>query len=664
MKASETKLQKILEGTQQYVVPLFQRSYSWEKKEWEALWEDLIELTEQETMKPHFMGSIVRMQTDSVSEGVSKYLLVDGQQRLATILILLAVVRDRAKQNPDAEVCELGEEINETILINRFKKGSERYKLQPTQSDRPDFHKIIDTGSPNSEKSLINECYRFFEKKIRRQDIALNPIKNAIISGFSVVDITLDDDENPYLVFESLNYKGKSLSQADLIRNYFFMKIQEDKQEEIYAQYWKPMQDALGNSLDECLRHYLMKDGSAVVKRKVYFEFKSKIDCQNPLEPLKDLTKFAEYYHKLIEPSREEDKLISNYLIRLKRLDVTTVYPFLLNCYDDYAEGDLSIDKFVEVLKVVENFIIRRFVCNVHTNSLNQLFPSLYGQIKQKTGVGFLEGLKNTLAAQKYPRDEDFKSRLKEVELYSKIGSKREKGKLILESIEQFFAHKEAVSFENLTIEHIMPQTLNEDWEKSLGEDWETTHELLLHTLGNLTLTGYNGKLSNDSFSKKRGVLIRESHVELNKYFQEKTTWQKEDIEARSEYLAEICLQIWPYFGDASQKKSTVEDTVTGTKAKSLSLLGTKYPVNSWQDVLVTTMNILADLDEDKFKELVEDEPSFVNWNGQEIRRRKKELNNGAFIETNLSTREINSRCLKALERFGLSSEDWQVEKT
>ncbi len=275
MKASETKLQTILEGTQQYVVPLFQRPYSWEKKQWEVLWEDLTELTEQETIRPHFMGSIVTIQDDSVPEGVSQYLLIDGQQRLTTILILLAVVRDRAKQNPDAEVCELGEEINETILINRFKKGLERYKLQPTQSDRPDFHKIIDAGSPSSEKSLINECYRFFDKELKKQAIDLNYIKKAIIGGLSLVSITLDDDENPYLVFESLNAKGKPLTQADLIRNYFFMRIQVGKQEEIYAQYWEPMQNALSDNLTECIRHYLMKDGLEVQRKtKLHFTFK------------------------------------------------------------------------------------------------------------------------------------------------------------------------------------------------------------------------------------------------------------------------------------------------------------------------------------------------------------------------------------------------------
>jgi uncharacterized protein with ParB-like and HNH nuclease domain len=657
MKASETKLQKILEGTQQYLVPLFQRRYSWQRQQWENLWEDLIELTEQETIRPHFMGSMVTMQTGSVPQGVSQYLLIDGQQRLTTILILLAVVRDRAKQNSETKT--LADEINETILINRFKKDLERYKLQPTQSDRPDFHKIIDAGSPNSEKSLINECYRFFDKELKKQAIDLNSIKKAIIGGLSLVSITLDDDENPYLVFESLNAKGKPLTQADLIRNYLFMRIHKDKQEKIYAQYWEPMQDALGDSLTECIRHYLMKDGLEVKKDQVYFTLKDKVNPENALESLKDLAKFAEYYHKLIEPSREKNKLISNYLMRLKRLDVTTVYPFLLNCYEELTESDLSTDEFVEVLKIVENLIIRRFVCNFPTNSLNKMFPYLYSQIKQKIEGNFLERLKQILTGKKYPRDDDFKDRLTEIDLYSSR-VKAEKAKLILESIEQSFAHKEAVSFDNLSIEHVMPQKLNKDWEKSLGEDWETTHELLLHTLGNLTLTAYNGELSNYSFSKKREVLA-ESNLELNKYFQKKTTWKKEDIEERSQYLADICLQIWPDFGDGSQE-STVEDTLTGTKPKSLSLLNQQYSVKSWRDVLEITMNALADLDEDEFREMVQDYPRLINWNSQKIRH-KRELNNGAFIEVNLSARNINSFCLKALERFGLSSEDWQVEK-
>ena len=655
MKASETKLQKILEGTQQYLVPLFQRPYSWEKQQWENLWNDLIDLTEQETMTPHFMGSIVTLQTISVPEGVSKYLLIDGQQRLTTILILLAVVRDRAKQQKETN--KLAEQINNTILINPYETGLELYKLQPTQADRWSFHHIIEHGSPNSETSLINECYRFFDKKLSQKNIELSLIKTAIISGFSLVSILLDKDENPHLVFESLNAKGKPLSQADLIRNYFFMKINEEEQQKNYAKYWEPMQAALGDNLTEFIRHYLMKYGREVKNDQVYLTLKDRVNVKNALESLEDLAKFADYYNKLINPSQETNKSINSLLMRIKRLELTTVYPFLLNCYDDYSEGKFSIDEFVEVLKILENFIIRRFVCNLPTNSLNKMFPSLYSQIKQKIDQNFMVGLKEILSSKNYPKDEKFKSMLKEVELYGV--KKSEKARLILESIEQSFGHKEGVSFNNLSIEHIMPQKLNKDWEKSLGEDWEITHELLLHTLGNLTLTGYNPELSNHPFPKKREILL-ESHLELNQYFQEKTTWNREDIEQRSEDLAEICLKIWPYFGEGSGQEK-VEGIVRGTKPKVLFVNSKKYTVKTWRDVLETTLNIVADLDEDKFQELVQDYPRFVNWNAQNLRY-SRQLENGAFIEVNLSAEDINSFCLKVIERVGLSSEDWQVE--
>ena len=443
MKASETKLQKILEGTQQYLVPLFQRPYSWERQQWENLWDDLIDLTEQETMNPHFMGSIVTMQTVSVPEGVCKYLLIDGQQRLTTILIL-----------------------------------------------------------------------------------------------------------------------------------------------------------------------------------------------------------------------KETNKYISDSLMRIKRLELTTVYPFLLNCYDDYSDGKFTVDEFVEILKILENFIIRRFVCNFATNSLNKMFPSLYSQIRQKIDKNFMDGLKEILSLKNYPSNDQFKSMLKEVELYA-TRVKAEKAKLILESIEQSFIHKERVFFENLSIEHIMPQKLNKDWEKSLGEDWETTHQLLLHTLGNLTLTGYNPELSNKPFDKKRDILL-ESHLQLNEYFKDKINWNKEDIEKRSEDLAEICLKIWPYFGNVLQKQK-LEGTVRRTKPRVLSVRNEKYPVKNWRDVLETTLNIVADLDEDVFQGLIQDYPRLVNWNNQKFRYTRT-LKNGAFVEVNLCAEDINSFCLKAIQRGGLSSEEWQVE--
>ncbi|MBU6186970.1 MAG: DUF262 domain-containing protein [Cyanobacteria bacterium REEB444] len=657
MQASETKLQQIIEGTKQYVVPLFQRPYSWKKSEWQALWNDLVELCKADNPRPHFMGSIVTMPTISVPEGVSKYLLIDGQQRLTTVFILLSALRNTAKQSEE----ELAAEIDNTILVNPYKKDLDYYKLQPTQVDRVAFHQIIDS-EPRVNESDILECYRFFEKKIHqsRLSLELQRIKKVICSNLSLVSVVLSADDDPYLVFESLNAKGRPLTQADLIRNYFFMRIHADSQESVYAQYWQPMQDLLKDSLTEFIRHYLTKTGVEVKQNEIYFEIKDRISTNDALSYLKDLCVFSEYYSRLLNPEREPKEIVRKYLHRLNRLEVATVYPFLLNCYDDWMKDRIAEQEFVSVLQVLENFLLRRFVCNIQTRGLNRIFALLYSQVSKGTDLAsdsFVERLKLTLQNRDYPKDAEFRSRLVDVKLYG--GNRSEKCKLILESIEESFEHKEQVFFDKLSIEHVMPQTLNEDWKDDLGEDWAITHELLRHTIGNLTLTAYNPELSNDTFEKKKEQL-KNSHLELNKYFQSRTSWCREDIEERSEHLADIALQVWSYFGDESAQPSP-SSSLTGTIPKSLCCFGQEYVVRSWRDVLETTLNTIADLEPDSFKEIMQQFPRFIGWDDKDFRSTRR-LRNGAFIEVNLSAQDIYTFCMKAIETGELSIEEWSVE--
>jgi uncharacterized protein with ParB-like and HNH nuclease domain len=657
MQASETKLQQIIEGTKQYVVPLFQRPYSWKKSEWQALWNDLVELCKADNPRPHFMGSIVTMPTISVPEGVSKYLLIDGQQRLTTVFILLSALRDIAKQSEE----ELAAEIDNTILVNPYKKGLDYYKLQPTQVDRIAFHKIIHS-EPEVNESGILECYRFFEKKIRQSRLSLEiqRIKKVICSNLSLVSVVLSADDDPYLVFESLNAKGRPLTQADLIRNYFFMRIHTDSQESVYAQHWQPMQDLLNDNLTEFIRHYLTKTGIEVKQSEIYFEIKDRISNNDAPSYLKDLCIFSEYYSRLLNPEREPREIVRKYLCRLNRLEVATIYPFLLNCYDDWMKNRITEQEFVSVLQVLENFILRRFVCNIQTRGLNRIFALLYSQVSKGTDLGsdnFVERLKLTLQNRDYPKDAEFRARLVDVKLYG--GNRSEKCKLILESIEEFFEHKEQVTFEKLSIEHIMPQTLNEGWKESLGEDWAVTHELLRHTLGNLTLTAYNPELSNDTFEQKKEY-FKNSHLGLNKYFQFKTFWHREDIEKRAEYLTDIALQIWSYFGNESAQLSQ-SSSLTGTIPKTLFCFGQEYVVRSWRDVVETTMNTIADLEPDYFKEIMQQFPRFIGWDEKDFRS-TRQLRNGVFIEVNLSAQDIYTFCMKAIETAELSIEEWRIE--
>lgn len=659
MQASETKLQEIIEGTKQYVIPLFQRSYSWEKSHWELLWEDIIELYFSENLYPHFMGSIVTMQTESLPEGVTKFLLIDGQQRLTTIFIVLAVLRDKATL---LEKHNIGSEIHDRFLVNTYNKESDYYKLNPTQIDRKSFYNIIKRES-NIEKNSnsINDCYLFFEKKIKqRKDLEIQKIKNIICNSLIVVRILLGKDDNPYLVFESLNAKGKPLTQADLIRNYFFMQINGDEQDSIYKQYWLPMQNLLAENLTEFIRHYLTKNGVIINQNEIYFDLKNRISRGNTLSYLKDLYRFSQYYFKILYPAKEENLLVRKYLDRLKRLDVTIIYPFILNCYHGWKTNLISENELINIFQVIENYLLRRFVCNVQTRGLNRTFALLYSQITKESNLSsrsLLQQLKLNLQNQNYPKDEEFKNRLKEVKLYG--GNRSEKAKLILQSLEESFEHKERVSFQNLTIEHIMPQTLSDWWKNYLGEDYEITHDLLIHSLGNLTLTAYNSELSNDTFPNKQKAL-KESHLELNKHFNNVNNWQREDIEKRANLLIEKCLKIWSYFGDESLEVMT-KSTVTGTIPKLVHIFGDEYSVKSWRDVLETTLNVLSESEPEKFKEIMEQFPRFLAWDEKDLRS-NRQLKNGAFIEVQLSSKDIYSFCQKAIETANLSSDDWLVE--
>jgi len=653
VKASETKFQPIIEGTKQYVVPLFQRAYSWDKKEWEMLWDDLVYLSENNEPKSHFIGSIVTMPTTSVPEGVTKFLLIDGQQRLTTVFILLALLRDLARDNGAKE---LSEEINQTMLVNPFKKGSDFFKLWPTQLDRVSFQNLIQSESNGSTQ--LTRCYQFFERKLKQEGIEVQAVHNVITNRLSVVSIVLDVDDNPHLVFESLNAKGRPLTQADLIRNYFFMRIHVDDQEKIHTRYWEPMQTALGDNLTESIRHYLMRNGSFVKQSDVYFILKDRVGQGDALTALEEIAVFAGYYQKLLAPDHEPNLEIRKVLSRLNRLEVTTAYPFLLNCYHDYVQDRLSAKDFVEILHVIENFVVRRFVCNIPTNQLNKIFPPLYEQAHLKSSPNFVESVCSVLQTRSYPKDVEFRTRLIDSKLYG-TREKAVKTKLVLETLESAYQHKEQVSFDALSIEHIMPQTLSDWWEQHLGGDWQVDYELFLHTLGNLTLTAYNAELSNDPFPEKRKRLVN-SHLELNRYFEHVAAWNKKEIENRSDFLADLALTVWPYFGEDQAEPASV-DNVTGKKPKILTILGQQMVVQSWRDVLIKTMETIADLEPDLFDALTKQYPSFISADGGRFRR-SYQLSNAFYVYVNLSANSIYQFCTQAIESINLSAEDWHVE--
>lgn len=653
MQAKETKLQDIIEGTKQYVIPLFQRTYSWTPKEWEILWKDLVELCEAENPRTHFIGSIVNMPTISVPEGVAKYLLIDGQQRLTTIFILLILLRNKARE---VQNTRFADEINNTLLVNQYKDGSDYFKLLPTQVDRETYQNFI-TGNPNDTENQLKRAYSFFENKLKQVELEPEKLKQIITRYFSVVSIVLDTDDNPYLVFESLNSKGRPLTPADLIRNYFFMRIQIDKQEEVYNAYWQPMQTALNDNLTEFIRHFLMRNGNIIKQSDVYYELKERVSTSNVIDYMKELKKFSIYYQRLIYPELEPEVELKKYFCRLNRIEVTTAYPMLLNFYSNYEDNKISKADFVIILKTLENYLIRRFVCNVPTNQLNKIFPIVYPQITEKYPDNIVEGFKNVLQGKGYPKDNEFFLRFKETKFYGG-GDRQIKTKLVLETLEESYDHKEESSFDNLTIEHIMPQTLSIWWQMGLGAEWEETHDLFLHTIGNLTLTAYNTELSNDNFPTKKQI-YSESHLELNKYFAPLYFWTRTEIEQRAEILANQAIEIWDYFGQENSSPVNLQK-VTGTSPIALKILGQKFEVSSWRDVLEQTLNTVADLEPEKFDIIAHNFPRYLGKDKNKFRA-IRQLTNGYFIEVNFSAQSIQKLCYQAMETIELTSEDWIV---
>jgi uncharacterized protein with ParB-like and HNH nuclease domain len=560
MKANETSLRNLLEGSKQFQIPLFQRPYSWEKQNWEALWDDLISIYIDEGKGDYFLGPIVTQAIPGTAEGISPFTVIDGQQRLTTLTILLAALRKCIKKNDK----EAAEELYALYLTNQFKKGDNFYKVLPTQGDRDTYQSIIQAKNIKdiNKESKIYQAYNFFEKKLNKPDIEdidtldFNKFKIICLEHLTLVNITSDEQDNPYLIFESLNNKGQELTQADLVRNYIFMQLPKDKQEEIYQQQWQPLQqqfETSGNKqeyseqITNALWFYLRKDGESVSEKSVYKTLKDRFDKSgNIQENLEKLIQFIKYYQYFNFEHPDCPPKFNNRFKRLIRLDFKACQMFLLNVSHEYDKEDLSENDFEKILIYLESYFVRRWFAGKSTKSLGGVFNKLWSEVKAKNSSSILDGLHTVLTEYEgtkvWPDDESFRKGIITKTIYSK--SYIDRVKLILESLEDTLS-KEKVNPDNLTIEHIMPQTLPKEWKESLGKGSSTLHKKWLHTLGNLTLTGYNSELSNKSFEKKL-VDLKKSNVSLNKYFLDIETWNEESIQKRAEYLANIAIQVWP----------------------------------------------------------------------------------------------------------------------
>lgn len=565
LQAGETTLNKLLNTSRQFIVPIFQRNYSWQKSQYEQLWFDILRASKFKEKQNHFIGSIVYIDMGTPAGRPQQLLLIDGQQRLTTISILLCAIKDYVQKfNLETKLINLAK-IKNQFLYNSDEIDEDRYKLLLNVQDKETYIKLIDNTifTVNKPATNIIKCYEFFYERIEdfiKQHGQIDEIYAGIFK-LSLVSISLDkDSDNPQMIFESMNSTGKDLSQTDLLRNYLLMDLTPEKQTRLYKTYWKPMEELFGediykndvNKFDYFIRDFLTlkSDTGHICKiNNVYENFKRYYldnNCEK-FAVLKDLFTYAKYY-ACIDLLQENDDELKLYWQEFKKLDSHVVYPFLLKLYDDYSRQILIKEDFKKILQVVISYLWRRAICEIPTNSLSKTFATLYQAVDKDDYVNsVIKAFVFKSSYKRFPSDYEVREKLQTKDIYH-----FRLRKYLLEALENYY-HKEPIDLNtaNYTIEHIMPQNIehNLSWQQMLGEDWQEVHSLYLHTLGNLTITGYNAEMSNKSFVEKvNGESgFKHSHLKLNESIAQSDVWNKKAIQRRTNILTDIILKIWKY---------------------------------------------------------------------------------------------------------------------
>ena len=552
MKATEVNLLTFLAQSSQFVIPIYQRTYSWTEAQCRQLWDDVMRAGSDNSIRAHFIGSIVYIAKGQYQVARQTSLLViDGQQRLTTISL---IIESLARHLGDSEPLEgfSAEKLRSYHLLNPLERGQRRYKLVLTQTDKETLLALVDQKPlPQDHSSRLHKNFEFFEERVKELGEDVAPLCKGL-AKLMLVDISLDrDHDNPQLIFESMNSTGLALSQADLIRNFVLMDLDPAYQERLYNEYWRPMeqafgQDAYGKHFDGFMRHYLtFRTGEIPKISQVYEAFKSYAQREEHASVdflLAELYEFATHYCAMALGKEKEPRLAVAFR-DLRELRVDVAYPLLLELYNDYAKENLLLDDFVEAVRYIESYVFRRIVCSIPTNSHNTTFATFSRFLDKERYLESICAYFQWLPSyRRFPENREFKRAVRERNLYNNRTSYW---------LRRFENHnrKEHVPVDEFTVEHILPQNqnLSQEWRLSLGEDWENVREKWLHTLGNLTLTGYNSEYSDRSFADKRDMEggFAESPLRLNKGLGKLDIWNEDTIRDRARRLSNKAVSIW-----------------------------------------------------------------------------------------------------------------------
>lgn len=679
MRASEKPILNFLSCTEaNFLIPIYQRNYDWKIKHCEQLYNDLISVVKRNYVT-HFLGSLVSIYSSS---GIDKeYLIIDGQQRLTTITLLLLSIVNFIRNN-DCTINVNPEQITEHYLINKFSKTDDKkIRLRPIKNDNVALAKLFENNPEYFiENSNLTRNYRYFYERIENNEISIEELYKAI-QRLMIVDIELiNGEDNPQLIFESLNSTGLALTQSDLVRNFILMQEDTKTQDRYYNEYWEHIEKNTNLETDNFIRDYLTyktqnippKQNEVYIAFKKYWQELSYNDIDKE-DFLKEILKFSKYYNQIVNLKHPNYK-INELFQTINNLKITVSYPFLLELLSDADNNLITNDTLIEILEVLITYIFRRTICNVPTNSLNKLFPTFARDIKKQKDYKekYIEIFKYIITSKerglRFPNDEEFKDQLKKKEIYKMQSNVKSYYFYLMEN----WNNNEKAETDNLTQEHIMPQTLTKEWREELGADAEEIHKTYLHTIGNLTLTGYNSKYSNLSFLKKRDIEngFRDSRLFLNQDLKNLETWNKEQIEQRANRLIDRALNIWNYptvnytpaDKDYENKFSFAEDfDTTGDKIYQFELMGSIYKVSSWKEFFTKILLLLFDLDSTILNAFAESGQTNRITIGKGGSQKSEELINNIYVDTNLSVTSIINIVRQVLEKYQIDENELDI---
>ena len=614
MKGDAQPLIKFFDGSdKRFIIPLYQRNYDWKEENCEQLFQDLMKLHNSDR-KSHFFGSIV----SNIQSGTEDRLIIDGQQRITTVsLMLIAMVNAYKAGDIQATDSKLVDKIFKRYLVDEYQEDERKVKLKPIKKDMDAFDSLLYKPKDQYIKgSNVTRNYEFFYDKIIKSGLTMDELFETI-KKLEVINIKLDEDDDPQLIFESLNSTGLDLSEADKIRNYLLMSLAPAEQDDLYTRYWNPIEESTKYDPSSFVRDYLtMKQGKIGRIDKIYFIFKeyAENEMASRAELLEEMHHYAKIYAQIDNADMGIDK-IDRKLNQVRTLDSTVAYPFYMAFFDYAEKNSLSDEEKYRVLDIVESYWARRIICNLPSNALNKVFATLHRDVINNLSKA-IEGTTPTYTdvliylllkkgrSSVFPKDDEVKEDFSTRQVYKMPTNLR---MFILERMENRDSKEchdvvKQLTEKNISIEHIMPQTLSDKWKEALGEEWERIHQQYLHTMANLTLTGYNSQYSNLTFIEKRDMEkgFNDSAFRLNNYVKSCSQWTEAEMKQRQHDLLDVFMRLWPMpsttFEPAKREieSASLDDDdyeFTGKKIQGYFYHNVHYTVNTWKEMLIQMCN-------------------------------------------------------------------------